>query len=235
MLKYASKFFLNILLSVLATVIGSHLANPYIAGRPAADAPVWLADATIDPKRPDANAASRDAVKADITASEGPSAVANALGPAKAIGGRSVDKINYEKAVPPVDRLTESTNRPARLHRSAPRHKQISKTDTIAAPESASLIITSPELGCATTGRSFNTSANSVLDASPPPQEVGRDDDVSPPLDPETTGSHLTGRVLKPIIRTALLLLEPASLLGNAHEHPACFAFHARDLRAYRC
>jgi hypothetical protein len=82
MLKYASKFFLNIFLSVLATVIGSHLANQYIAGRPAADAPVALADGTIDPKRPDANAASREAVKADITASEGPSAVANALGPA---------------------------------------------------------------------------------------------------------------------------------------------------------
>ena len=59
MLKYASKFFLNIFLSVLATVIGSHLANQYIAGRPAADAPVSLADVTIDPKRPDANAASR--------------------------------------------------------------------------------------------------------------------------------------------------------------------------------
>jgi hypothetical protein len=48
MLKYASKFFLNIFLSVLATVIGSHLANQYIAGGPAADAPVSLADATTD-------------------------------------------------------------------------------------------------------------------------------------------------------------------------------------------
>jgi hypothetical protein len=217
MLKYASKFFLNIFLSVLATVIGSNLANQYIAGRPAADAPVALADGTIDPKRPDANAASREAVKADITASEGPSAVANALGPAGAIGGRSVDKTNNEKAAPPVDRLAESTNVPARLHRSAPRHQQISKTNTIATPESSSVTVAPPELGRATTGHFFNTSANSALDASPPPQEVGRDDDVSP-LDPEMTGSHLAGRVLKPIIRTALLLLEPSSVLGHAHE-----------------
>jgi hypothetical protein len=144
MLKYASKFFLDILLSVLATVIGSHLANQYIAGRPAADAPVSLADATIDPKRSDANAASREAVKADITASEGPSAVANALGPAGAIGGRSVDETNNEKAAPPVDKLAEPTNVPARLHRSAPRYKQISKTNTIAAPESASLTVAAP-------------------------------------------------------------------------------------------
>ena len=235
MLKYASKFFLNIFLSVLATVIGSHLANQYTAGRPAADAPVSLADGTIDPKRPDANAASREAVKADITASEAPSAVPNALGLARAIGGRSVDKTNDEKAVPSVDRPAESMNAPARLHRSAPRHKQISKTNIIATPESASLTVAPPGPGRVITGRFFYTGANSVLDASPPPQEVGRDDDVSPPLEPEMTGSHLTGRVLKPIIRTALLLLEPASLLGHAHEHPACFAFHARDLQPYRC
>jgi hypothetical protein len=223
MLKYASKFLLNIFLSVLATVIGSYLANQYIAGRPAADAPISLADATIDPNRPNANAASREALKADITASEDPSAVADALGPAGAVGGGSVDKTNYEttnyeKAVPPVERLAESTKVPARLHRSAPRHKQISMTNTIATPESASLTVAPPEPGRATTGRFFDTSANSALDASPPPPEVGRDDDVSPPLDPEVTGSHLAGRVLKPIIRTALLLLEPPLWLGHAHE-----------------
>jgi hypothetical protein len=223
MLKYASKFLLNIFLSVLATVIGSYLANHYIAGRPAADAPASLAGATIDPKRPDAHAASREAVKADITVSEGPLDVANAVGPAGAIGGRSVDKTNVdktnnEKAAPPVDKLAEATNVAARLHRSAPRSKQIAKTNAIAAPESASLTVAPPEPGRATTGRFFNTNANSALDASPPPQQVGRDDDVSPRLDPEVEGSHLTGRVLKPIIRTALLLLERCSLLGHAHE-----------------
>jgi hypothetical protein len=218
MLKYASKFLLNIFLSVLATVIGSYLANHYMAGRPTANAPISLADATIDPNRPDANAASREALKAVITVSEGPSAVANALEPAGAIGGRSVDKTNNEKAAPPIDKPAESTNVPARLHRSAPRYKQISKTNTIAAPESASLTVAPPEAGRATTGRFFNTNANSALDALPPPQEVDRDDDVLPPLDPEITGSHLAGRVLKPIIRTALLLLKPSSLLGHAHE-----------------
>jgi hypothetical protein len=244
MLKYASKFVLNIFLSVLATVIGSYLANQYIAGRPVADAPVSLAGAT---NKPDANAASREAVKAGIAGLEGPLDVANAAGPADAIDGRGVDKTNNEKAAPPVDKLAESTNVPARPHRSAPRYRQISKTRTIAAPESASLTVAPPELGRATTGRFFYTNANSALDAPPPLREVGRDDDVSPPLDPEMAGSHLTGRVLKPIIRTALLLLEPSSLLGRTHEQqrrtstdesfrrPACFAFHARGLRPYRC
>jgi hypothetical protein len=84
------------------------------------DAPVSLADGTIDPKRPDANAASREAVKADITASEAPSAVANALGLARSIGGRSVDKTNDVKAVPSVDRLAESMNAPAWRYLIAP-------------------------------------------------------------------------------------------------------------------
>jgi hypothetical protein len=92
------------------------------------------------------------------------------------------------------------------------------KTDTIATPESASL--TSPRRSWVARllGDFLIRNANSALDASPPPQEIGQDDDVSPPLNPEMTGSHLTGRALKPIIRTALLLLESSSLLGHAHE-----------------
>jgi hypothetical protein len=39
-----------------------------------------------------------------------------------------------------------------------------------------------------------------------------------PPLDPEKKSSHLARRVLKPIIRTALLLLESSSLVDREHE-----------------
>jgi hypothetical protein len=218
MLKYASKLFLRMFLSVVATVIGSCLANQYIAGRPAADAPVSLAGATVDPKRTDANAASSEAAKADVTVSEGPSDLANALGPAGAIGSRIVDKTNDEKAAPPVDKLAKRTSVPAGLRRPALRDKRISKTNTIATSEIASLTVAPPERGRTTTERLFSTNASSPRDASPSPQEIGRDNDVSLPLDPEMTGSHLAGRVLKPIIRTALLLLEPSSLLGHAHE-----------------
>ena len=86
MLRYASKLFLEIFLSVLATVIGSYLASQYIAGRPAADAPVSLAGAIVDPTRVDVNAASHEAVKADLTSPQGPSDVVVA-----AIGSRIVD------------------------------------------------------------------------------------------------------------------------------------------------
>jgi len=220
MLRYASKLFLEIFLSVLATVIGSYLASQYIAGRSAADAPVSLAGAIVDPKRVDANAASHEAVKADLTSPQDPSDVVNALGPVAAVGSRIVERTNDEKAAPPVDKLAEPMSVPARLHRSAQRDKPILKARTIATPEIASLTVASPELGRATTERFFSTNANSSLDASPRSQEVGRDDGVSPPRDRLMTGSHLAGRVLNPIIRTALLLLEPSSTLAGHADEP---------------
>jgi hypothetical protein len=217
MLKYASKLFLKMLLSVLATVIGSYLAHQCMAGRFAAGGPVSLAGAAVDPQNVDANPASREAVKADVTGSKGPSDVVNALISAVAIGS-IVDKTNDEKAAPPVDKLTEPTSVPARLHRSVQRNKPISRTYTIAKPDIASLTVPPPERGRAISDRFLSTNANSPPDASPPPQETSRDNGVSPPLAPGMTESHLAGRVLSPIIRTALLLLEPSSLVGRAHE-----------------
>ena len=86
MLRYASKLFLEMFLSVLATVVGSYLANQYIADRSAVDAPVSLAREAVDPKRVDANATSHEAVKADLTSPQGPSDVVVA-----AIGSSIVD------------------------------------------------------------------------------------------------------------------------------------------------
>ncbi len=240
MLKYASNFLLEIVLSVLATLIGSYLANQYIVGRSVAGGPVQLVGSTVDPKSVDSNAASREAVKADVTVSEGPPEVVNVFGPPVAIGSRVVDKTNDEKAAQPVDKLAERKSVPARLHRTAPRDKRIAKAATIATPESASLTVDPPELGGATTERFLSTNANSPTGASPPPQEIARDNDVSPPLDRVMTGSHLAGGVLNRVIRTAWLLLEPSSLVGHAHEPqrrtspdetfppPAYFAFSLR-------
>jgi hypothetical protein len=221
MLRYASKLFLEIFLSVLATVIGSYLASQYIAGRPAADAPVSLAGAIVDPKRVDVNAASHEAVKADLTSPQDLSDVVNALGPVAAVGSRIVERTNDEKAAPPVDKLAEPMRVPAQLHRSAQRDKPILKARTIATPEIASLTVVPPEPGRATTERFFGTNASSSLDASPRSQEVGRDDGVSPLPDRLMTGSRLAGRVLNPIIRTALLLLEPSSTLAGHADEPA--------------
>src|SRR4030088_3070704 len=50
MLKYVSKFAMDILPSVVATIIGAYIVNHYIAAKPAADAPVAAAASTADPK-----------------------------------------------------------------------------------------------------------------------------------------------------------------------------------------
>jgi hypothetical protein len=50
MLKYVSKFTIDILPSVVATIIGAYIVNHYIVTKPAADAPVAAAVSRADPK-----------------------------------------------------------------------------------------------------------------------------------------------------------------------------------------
>ena len=64
--KYLSKFVLEVLPSVVATIIGAYIVNHYIAARPAADAPVAASVSTVDPKKAD----TRNAEKSAETPSE---------------------------------------------------------------------------------------------------------------------------------------------------------------------
>jgi len=56
MLKYLSKITMDILPSVVATIIGAYIVNHYIATKPATDAPVAAAVSTSEPKKVDAAA-----------------------------------------------------------------------------------------------------------------------------------------------------------------------------------
>jgi hypothetical protein len=60
MLKYLSKFAMDILPSVAATIIGAYIVNHYIVAKPGADAPVAAAVSSANPKS--------DAVKSDAVA-----------------------------------------------------------------------------------------------------------------------------------------------------------------------
>ena len=51
MLKYLSKFAMDILPSVVATIIGAYIVNHYIVTKPAADAPVAAAVSSVDPEK----------------------------------------------------------------------------------------------------------------------------------------------------------------------------------------
>ena len=121
MLKYVKKFTLDILPSVVATIIGAYIVNHYIVAKPAADAPVAAAASTINPK-------------GDAKASEPISDVVNipeAGVKAKGISEKAVmEKSAAEKpAEKSADKPAETASIPAepRRHQPSPREKAIAK------------------------------------------------------------------------------------------------------------
>jgi hypothetical protein len=116
MLKYVSKLTMDILPSVVATIIGAYIVNHYIVAKP--DAPVAAAVSPADPKQADAKPAEASSDVANI-----PPAGVRAKG-FKAIFERSADKTvekQAEKPVEkPVDKPTETASIPTDTHRNAP-------------------------------------------------------------------------------------------------------------------
>src|ERR1700738_2113827 len=161
MIKYISKFIMDILPSVAATIIGAYVVNHYIAPKPGANAPVAAAVSTVEPKKTDAMGAKSDVAKSDVKDSKKPPDVASA--PESGTGKKStpdkplIEKAATEKAatekaatekVPekasvvekavekPEDNPTEPGSLPSepRRRQPAPREKMIAKTAPVAAP-----------------------------------------------------------------------------------------------------
>jgi hypothetical protein len=136
MLKYLSKITMDILPSVVATIIGAYIVNHYIATKPATDAPVAAAASTAEPKKVDA---------ASVDAGNMPAAGVRAKGISlKAIFEKSTaDKPQEKQAEKPAEKpvvaekspeksLEQPEDRPAetasispdsRRHPPAPREK----------------------------------------------------------------------------------------------------------------
>jgi hypothetical protein len=130
--KYVSKFAMDILPSVAATIIGAYIVNHYIVTKPGADAPVAAAASPADPKRADAGNDAR---------LSGASAVANIPEPGVKAKGIS-EKAMFEKSAAEqpataerpadksADKPAETASIPAETRRhqpSAPREKAIAK------------------------------------------------------------------------------------------------------------
>jgi hypothetical protein len=146
MLKYASKFAMDILPSVAATIIGAYIVNHYIAAKPGTDAPVAAAVSSADPKKVD--------LKVDAKPLETSSDVANipeAGVRAKGISEKSILKSIFEKSAveKPQDKSQDksgekSADKPAetasipvdtRRHQPpAPREKTAIRTIPLTAP-----------------------------------------------------------------------------------------------------
>jgi hypothetical protein len=137
MLKFVSKFTLDILPSVVATILGAYIVNHYIVTKPGAGAPVAAAVSTTEP-RAEAKVAP-EAAKADAKPPEKPpetsSGLANIPEPgvkAKGISEKAIlEKSAAEKpAEKSADKPAETASIPAetRRHQPAPREKAIAKS-----------------------------------------------------------------------------------------------------------
>src|SRR5260370_33453370 len=133
MLKFVSKFTLDILPSVAATIVGAYIVNHYIVTRPGADAPAAAAVSSVDPKKAD--------IKKFAKPAETSSEVANipeAGGKAKGISEKAVlEKSAVEKPAAAEKPAQKSADQPAetaslpgetRRHQPAPREKPIAET-----------------------------------------------------------------------------------------------------------
>jgi hypothetical protein len=145
MMKYVSKFALDILPSLVATIIGAYIVNHYIVTKPGAVAPVSASVSSADPKA-EARAVP-EAAKSDSKATETSADIANLPEPGVRAKGIS------EKAVlerPTVEKSTEksaekSADKPAEAAGArrliAPREKTVAKTVPVPVQPSVSAAV----------------------------------------------------------------------------------------------
>jgi hypothetical protein len=145
--KYASKFAMDILPSVAATIIGAYIVNHYIANKPAADAPVAATASPADPKKADTrNDAKASAPSADLASIPEAGIKAKGISEKAMIETRAAEKpATVERpAEKSADKPAETASIPVETRHHAPppplREKAIAKV----APPPAVPVIAAP-------------------------------------------------------------------------------------------
>jgi hypothetical protein len=132
MLKIASKFAIDIIPSVIATIIGAYIVNHYIVSKPT-DAPTAAVVSPATPK------------KADLANVPEPGVRAKGISEKSVIDKSNMDRATFEKPVEkPADKPAETASIPpenTRRHPTNSREKTVAKTST----EKASTEKTAPE------------------------------------------------------------------------------------------
>jgi hypothetical protein len=118
MLKIASKFAIDIIPSVIATIIGAYIVNHYIVSKPT-DAPTAAVVSPATPK------------KADVANIPEPGVRAKGISEKSVIDKSNIDRATVEKPVEkPADKPAETASIPpdTRRHPATPREKTVAKT-----------------------------------------------------------------------------------------------------------
>jgi len=209
MLKYLSKFAMDILPSVVATIIGAYIVNHYVVTRPGADAPVAAAVSSADPKKADIrNDAKRSENSADAGNIPVPGVKAKGISE-KAILERNAaekpaaaekpeERSQEKSAEKSADKPAETASIPAdaRRHQPGPREKAVAKS--VPAPVSPPAPAVAPVIAAPNTAppaeaatppeehRDANDLARAAIerlrgagDGSPRPQEAARVPDAA--------------------------------------------------------
>jgi hypothetical protein len=134
MLKYLSKFTLDVLPSLLATVIGAYIVNHYIVNKP--DAPVAAVVSTAEPKAEAKTDAKTPEISADVANIPEPGVRAKGvsekavLDKATATMEKSADKPAETASIPPD----------TRRHQAAAREKTVAKTVPAPQPSAPAVV-----------------------------------------------------------------------------------------------
>jgi hypothetical protein len=194
--QYLTKFTVDILPSVAATVIGAYIVNHYIVSKPGPVAPVAAAVSTVDPKvKPEA---AKVDVRVDDKAAGTSTDAVTSRGPgvkAKGISERAIlEKTAAERPADNVtDKPAETASIPteARRHQPAPREKAAARTVPAPAPAAVPVVSVpapvAPAEAASTSEerRDANDLARAAIerlrgsnDGSPRPQEASRTPDA---------------------------------------------------------
>jgi hypothetical protein len=196
MRKYASRFLLDVFLSVVATVAAGWVTHHYFPS--SSPVKVTVSAEATGGSNSVAGAPSEEPALEHVAASAAPSDVVSITAPATIVADRAVEA-NHDETVGPS--LPAKSDKPANIaarKRPVPRDKGILKTMVAATPEPAQPAVVPPE-----PSRAASERANPSPDA-PQSGESWAERDVTAPPGPETRKLFLSGLVLKPIIRTVV-------------------------------
>jgi hypothetical protein len=131
MLKYLTKFALDVLPSVVATILGAYIVNHYINAKSDTDAPVAAVTSPADPK-----GQKNDSKSADVAKIPEPGVKAKGISE-RAMIEKSASEGPAE--VKPVDKPAEvkpaeTASLPAETRRTPPREKAVAKVAPVVAP-----------------------------------------------------------------------------------------------------
>lgn len=128
--KYVSKFTMDILPSVIATIIGAYIVNHYIVTKPGADAPVAAALSPADPKKADVRNDGSDAANLPEPGVRAKGFSEKTTIERAAVVEKPAEKPVEKSAEKTADKPAETASIPAdtRRHPPAPREKTVART-----------------------------------------------------------------------------------------------------------